>query len=184
MTSKYQEVSKLLSEAKVLAHIAGPSGSGKTTLVNRFTKKFPNINFIDLDVFDDQAERILGYDKIRKKQYTDKMLLTLYKKRQQLMDRYIQTSKKPIIFAGHHLEAKYVLKFPTKNRFLLNVDAKTSAHRGWLRSQTEDPKYRRLKSDIPKDIRAAKEDIAWLKSQGYKTTSPKQIEQWIKDLIR
>jgi len=166
---------------KVLAHIAGPSGSGKTTIATVLAKKYPNIKFTDLDDFDDEAERLLGWDGIKKRKYTNKMLYTLYKKRQQLLDNHIRSSKKPIVYVGHHLEAEHVLKIPTDNRFLLNVDAKTSAYRGWKRSQSEDPKYRRLKKEIPDDVRAAQEDIDWLKKNKYVVMSPKQIDKWIKN---
>jgi len=161
--------------AKVLAHIAGPSGSGKTTIVNVINKKYKNIVAKDLDDFDDEAERQLGWDNIRKKQYTGKMLKTLYHKRQELMDNFIDQSKKPIVFAGHHLEAKRVLKIPTTNKYRLDVSAKESAYRGYKRSLTEDPKYRRYKEDLPSDIRAANEDIDFLTKNKYKPFSHKEI---------
>ncbi len=143
-------------ESQVLAHISGSSGSGKTFLANKLQKVYPNIIFKDLDEFDDEATEILGFT-IKKNNYTDQMLETLAKKRQELMDDFIKQSNKPIIFVGHHTEGDYVLDIPTKNRFLLNVDAKTSAYRAYIRSQKEDPKHRRTLEELPQDEKEAQE---------------------------
>jgi adenylylsulfate kinase-like enzyme len=161
--------------AKVIAHIAGPSGSGKTTLVNKLNKRRNNLIAVDLDQFDEEAEKQLGWERIRKKNYTSRMLKTLAGRRQTLMDNYIKSSKKPIVFAGHHYEDKHVLRIPTKNRFLLDVNAKTSARRAYRRSQKEAPRYRRLLSELPQDIKEAQEDINKLRKLHYKPMSPRDI---------
>jgi ABC-type oligopeptide transport system ATPase subunit len=168
-------------ENDVLAHIAGASGSGKTTLGNKLASSYSGIIVKDLDEFDDEAERMLGWSNIRKKDYTDEMLLKLAKTRQQLMDDFIKRSNKPMIFVGHHTEGDHVLHIPTKNRFLLNVDAKTSAWRGYQRSQKEDPKYRRTLEELPQDEKEAQETIDWLLRNGYKSLSHDQILQWMTD---
>ena len=169
-----------IASNKVLAHVAGPSGSGKTTLVDKFSKLFPEINFVDLDEFDEEAEKILNYESIRKFNYTDEMLLKLYNKRQELMDKYIEESDKPVIFAGHHKEGDHVLNIPTQNKFLLDVDAETSAKRAWKRSQSEDPKYKRDIKDLPLDIQEAQEDIDFLLGSGYSPMSADDIEEFVR----
>ena len=166
-------------KSKVLAHISGASGSGKTTLINNLSKKYKNINFKDLDDFDDLAVKQLGWDNVKKNDYTDKMLRTLANRRQKLIDDFIRKSNKPIVFAGIHVEGDNVQRIPTENRFLLNVNAKTSAWRAYKRSQTEDPKYRRKKSELPLDIKDAQEIIDWLLKNGYKPMSVSQIEKEI-----
>jgi uridine kinase len=89
-------------EGEVLAHIAGASGSGKTTLGHEIASSYSGIVVKDLDEFDDEAEKILGYSDVRKKDYTDEMLSNLAKTRQQLMDDFIKRSNKPMVFVGHH----------------------------------------------------------------------------------
>ena len=56
-------------ENNVLAHIAGASGSGKTTLGNKLANLYSGIIVKDLDEFDDEAERILGWSNIKKNNY-------------------------------------------------------------------------------------------------------------------
>lgn len=168
-------------EGKILAHIAGASGSGKTTLANKLSTIYPNIIFKDLDDFDDEAVALLNWTNIRKNDYTDKMLFDLAKLRQQLMDNFIKSTSKSIIFVGHHTEGDNVLYIPTKNKFLLNVDAKTSAFRAYQRSQNEDPKYRRTLEDLPSDEKEAQEVINWLLKSGYKSLTHDQILQWMKN---
>jgi ABC-type oligopeptide transport system ATPase subunit len=168
-------------ENEVLAHIAGASGSGKTTLGNEITSSYSGIVVKDLDEFDDEAEKMLGYSDVRKKDYTDEMLSKLAKTRQQLMDDFIKRSNKPIVFVGHHTEGDHVLHVPTNNRFLLDVNAKTSAWRGYQRSQKEDPKYRRSLEELPQDEKEAEETINWLLKNGYKPLSRNQILQWMEE---
>ncbi len=168
-----------LLEGEVLAHISGASGSGKTTLANKLSLIHPHIAFKDLDEFDEEAEEILGWSKINKKNYTDEMLLHLANLRQKLMDDFIKKTNQPIIFVGHHMEGDNVLYIPTKNKFLLNVDAKTSAKRAYQRSQTEDPKHRRTLEELPDDESEAQETIDWLVNNGYKPMSHDQIAKWL-----
>lgn len=170
-------------ESQVIAHIAGASGSGKTTLANQLAAVHSNVIFKDLDEFDEQAEQILGWNNIRKKDYTDVMLLKLARMRQSLMDDFIKKSNKPIVFVGHHTEGEHVLDIPVKNKFLLNVDAKTSSWRGYQRSQKEEPKYRRTMEELPQDEREAQETIDSLLKHGYKPLSHEEIGQWLKGQI-
>lgn len=165
-------------ESVVLSHISGASGSGKTTLANQLSTKYPNIIFKDLDEFDDDATRLLGYN-IKKSEYTDEMLKTLFDKRQELINEFIKQSKKPIIFVGHHTEGDYVLNIPTSNRFILDTDAKTSAWRAYLRSQKEDPKFRRKIEELLDDEQEAQEIINFLKKNGYKSMSQQDVFNWV-----
>lgn len=166
-------------EGEVLAHIAGASGSGKTTLGRELASSHSSIIVKDLDEFDDEAENMLGYLDVGKKDYTDEMLSQLAKLRQHLMDDFIKRNNKPIVFVGHHTEGDHVLHVPTKNRFLLDVNAKTSAWRGYQRSQKEDSKYRRTLEELPQDEKEAQETIDWLLRNGYKLLSRNQILQWM-----
>lgn len=171
---------KRFLESKVLAHISGASGSGKTSIANELNLLYPHISFIDLDDFDEQAEKILNY-KVSKKHYTDKMLFKLAQKRQELMDKFIKESKNPIIFVGHHTEGDQVLYIPTETRILLNTDAKTSAWRAYLRSQNEKPEHRRTLEELPKDEKEAQEVIDWLLKNGYKSMSKQEILRWMRE---
>jgi ABC-type oligopeptide transport system ATPase subunit len=166
-------------ENRVLAHVAGPSGSGKTTLAKQLAAVHYDVLFKDLDDFDDEGEKLLGFDDIQKKNYTDEMLQQLAAKRQALMNDFVKKADKPIVFVGHHTEGDHVLDIPTNNRFLLNTDAKTSAKRGYQRSQNEDPKHRRTIDEIPEDEKEAQKIIDWLLSNGYKPLSKKEITQWM-----
>ncbi len=168
---------------KVLGHIGGPSGSGKTTLLNELSIKYPQINFKDLDEFDDEACYDLGYFEINKDDFNDQMLKELADKRQELMDNYIKESKKPIVFGGYHTEDKYVLDIPTNNRWLLNTDAKTSAKRAYQRSLKEEPRFRRLESELPQDTQEAEEYINFLKSNNYQPLSAEEISQKVGNYV-
>lgn len=168
-------------EGQVLAHISGASGSGKTYLANELSKVYPSVIFKDLDEFDDEAVDILKYNNIRKSQYTDDMLLKLANLRQKLMDEFVAHHNKPIIFVGHHTEGEHVLNISTKNKFLLNVDAKTSAWQAYLRSQKEDIKHRRTLEELPEDEKEAQEVINYLLKNGYKKLDSKEIKDWMKN---
>jgi 2'-5' RNA ligase/adenylate kinase family enzyme len=151
----------------VLAHIAGPSGSGKTTIGDLIAEKYPGLRVVDLDRFDDEAEVALGWDRIRKKDYTDKMLGELAAKRQGLMDKWLSESKVPTVLVGHHTEGPHTLDIDTDKRILLDVDAREAASRAYKRSLSEDRQYRRLKSEIPRDAKRNQEDIKDLIAMGY-----------------
>jgi len=172
------------NNSKVLAHIAGPSGSGKTTILNDLSKKYPSVDFKDLDDFDDKAVEILGWKNVPKKQFTDKMIKSLAAKRQELMNAYIAGSGKQIVFGGHHTEGDTVLEIPTNNKWMLDVDARTSALRAYQRSQNEDQKFRRLKSELPSDTQEAQEIIDFLKTNGYKPMSAIAIDAWMAKNIK
>lgn len=163
----------------VICHISGPSGSGKTTLLNKIQKLFPNVICKDLDEFDEQAEDILEYSNIKKKNYSDEMLKNLFNKRQELLDKFIKNSDKPIILGGHHTEDKYVLNVHTNNKFRINVGPITSAYRAYLRSQKEDLKYRRTLDELPFDIKEAKDVISELNKLGYEPKSKEEIIKFI-----
>jgi hypothetical protein len=169
-----------MNDSKVLAHIAGPSGCGKTTLAQEFSKIFKTIKFKDLDVFDYEARVILGWKDVRKRTYTDEMLLALYTERQALLDSYVARSSKPVIFVGIHNEGVHVLKINTTNRFLLNTDAKTSAMRRIKRSATAAPDRQLSNDDMDQHVRQAQGTIDWLEDQGYKAMTVVQLELWIK----
>ncbi len=165
---------------KVLAHVAGPSGSGKTTLVDNVKKKYGDkIEARDLDEFDEAAVDSLGWSKIKKNDYTDDMLKKLTVKRQQLMNEWLSQQKKPVVLAGHHWEGEHVLDIPTKNRFMLDVDAETAAQRAYERSQKEPEQSRRKIEELPDDIKEAQSDIDKLESMGYERRSRDDIEKWI-----
>lgn len=166
-------------EPSVLAHIAGASGSGKTTLGRRIARLHPNLAVKDLDEFDDEAEQNLGYAGVSKRDYTTEMLSELAGRRQQLMDSFVSSSKSPVVFVGHHTEGDHVLRIPTENRFLLDVDARTSARRGYQRSQKGDPKYRRTLEELPQDEQEARETIDWLRNNGYQPLKKDHILRWI-----
>jgi adenylate kinase family enzyme len=168
-----------LARQEVLAHISGPSGSGKTTLAEKLAKKYPGIIFKDLDELDEEAVEQLGWGKIRKRNFSDQMLKSLADRRQKLMDEFILGSSRPIVFVGIHTEGPYVLNIPTKNRFLLDVDAEESAYRAYKRSQNEEPQYRRTLAELPGDITEAQKDIDFLLGHGYKPMSLGEISQWI-----
>ncbi len=170
----------LEDKSKVLAHIGGASGSGKTTLANKLQTLHPDISFKDLDEFDDEAVDKLGWNKIRKNDYDDEMLGKLASLRQELMDKYIKDKDNKIVLLGHHTEGDHVLNIPTKNRFLLDVDARTSAMRAYNRSQKEKSEHRRTIEELPGDIKEAEKDIEFLKNSGYKPMSHESVEEWIR----
>jgi hypothetical protein len=173
---------------KVLAHVGGASGSGKTTLVNEMSEQYPDVLFRDLDEFDDQAVVNLGWEDIRKRDYTDEMLQQLADERQRLMDEFVDEADKPVVFAGHHteghrVEGSRVLDIPTENRFLLDVDAETSAQRAFDRSQTAPVGKRRTMEEMPEDIAEAQEMIDQLTGLGYEAHSPDVVRQKIVELM-
>lgn len=167
----------------VICHISGPSGSGKTTLLNKIQKLFPNVVCKDLDELDEQAENILGYSNIKKKNYSDKMLKNLFNKRQELLNKFVKNSNKPIILGGHHTEGRYVLDIHTDNKFRINIGPITSAYRAYLRSQKEDPKYKRTLDELPFDIKEAKETIDELNKLNYEPKSTEEIIKFISNLL-
>lgn len=164
--------------ATAIAHIAGASGSGKTTLGNKLQEKHKNIHVKDLDDFDDEASEHL-YPGVPKKKYTDEMINTLAGQRQWMLDDFMANSDKPVVLVGHHTEGKHQLHIPAESKYLLDVDAKTSAMRAFKRSQTEKPEHRRKMSELPLDEKEAQQDIDFLDKAGYKRMSPQQIEDAI-----
>jgi hypothetical protein len=159
----------LMIAGNVLAHIGGASGSGKTHLLEALKAKYPHLNTKDLDEFDEQGEKDLGYKHIRKKDYNDEMLLNLAKKRQELMDKYI-ASNDNIVLGGHHTEAEHVLKIPTANKMLLDRGPLRSSIQGYIRSQISGQHPRSI-FDLRSDYAEANDTIRDLKKDSYKPQS-------------
>lgn len=157
-------------ESKVIAHIAGPSGSGKTTLGERLAKMHPHIHVKDLDDFDDEATKSL-YPGVRKNDYTDEMLAESARRRQKLLDSFVSSSQKPIVFVGHHTEGDHSLEIPTNNRVLLNTSAKESSRRALARN------IRGNHGGDPKEMTPAsmQKEISDLEQQGYFPAGPDEI---------
>jgi adenylate kinase family enzyme len=168
--------------SNVLCHIAGPSGSGKTTLAKKL--KHPNLVVRDLDDFDDAAVALLGWTEIPKKDFDDKMLCCLATKRQELLDEFLEEEEDLVVLVGNHREGKYIIDIPTDNRFLLDVSAEVSARRAYERSQKESPKHRRKLSELPEDIKEAKDEIKWLRSRGYTAMSESAIIKWVQEHVK
>jgi hypothetical protein len=168
-----------LPQTKVLAHIAGPSGSGKTEISYALSKNITNIDFKDLDEFDEEAVKSFGWENIPKNDYTDTMLKRLGTKKQALLNAYLKQTRKPVIFVGHHVESDHILKFPAGVRVLLSVSPRTAALR---RHKTQGYTKERLHQDIG----IGKEDVTYLKTQGYIAMPPQKvytlIMRWSKEL--
>ncbi len=169
--------------SNIICHIAGASGSGKTTILEEINKLWPHIVAKDLDEFDDEACQILGFDGIPKKNWPNERLRLLAEKRQEIMDKFIEEQTQPIVFAGHHWEDIHILHIPTEHKFMLDVDAETSAQRAYRRSQNGDLKHRRTLEELPLDIADAKKDIDFILSQGYEKKSPEEILKFIEQYI-
>ena len=177
---------KLLSqrESKVICVISGPSGSGKTTLLNKLSEEFETIEFKDLDELDNEASDILQLPDKTSKKWKDSLEKKLFESRQILMDDVIENSNKDLVFGGIPFEDEYELKFPEgTKKFLLSVDAETSAQRAYQRSQHEDIKTRRKLSELPDDIQDAKDDIERLKKSGYEEASEEEIRDYISKFV-
>jgi len=157
----------------VLAHIGGASGAGKTHLLEALKAKYPHLNTKDLDEFDEQGEKDLGYKHIRKKDYNDEMLALLAGKRQELMDKYIQGNDN-IVLGGHHTEADHVLKIPTANKMLLDRGPLRSSIQGYIRSQISGQHPRSI-FDLRSDYAEANDTIRDLKKDRYKPQSYNEI---------
>ena len=156
--------------AAVIGHIGGASGSGKTTLLSQARRQYPGLVTKDLDDFDNQAERQLGWASVRKNDYTDKMLGTLASKRQILMDGFLEKNKdKPVLLGGHHTEAGHVLGIPTDNKMMLNTGPLRSAWRGYRRDE------QRKLHELPSDYREARDTLKELKGLGYRAMSSSAI---------
>ena len=163
-----------LEKLGVLAHISGASGSGKTTILNSLSKAHPGLVVKDLDEIDEEAEQQLGFSDIRKRNYTDKMLSSLAGRRQELLDTFLKkNSRRPVVLGGHHTEGPHVLKFPTKNRVMLDTGPVRSAWRGYLRDDT-----RKLR-EFPSDYREARETIDDLVGSGYTPVSASDIKNLV-----
>lgn len=168
---------------KILCHIDGPSGSGKTTLVKRIEELHLPLVIKDLDEFDDEACTTLGLDSTQKAQWTEADYNNLVQLRTKLMNQFVETSTEPIVFAGSNREEQIIIPIHTDHKFLLDVDAETSARRAYERSQTEDPKYRRTLEELPLDIKEAQEVIDILTSEGYEKVSTDQVIEFIKNSV-
>lgn len=157
----------------VIAHIGGASGSGKTHLLEALKAKYPHLNTKDLDEFDEQGEKDLGYKHIRKKNYSDEMLANLAKKRQELMDQYIGSNDN-IVLGGHHTEADHILSIPTNNKMLLDRGPLRSSIQGYIRSQISGQHPRSI-FDLRSDYAEANDTIRDLKKENYKPHSYNDI---------
>lgn len=169
----------LVRGKKVLAHIGGPSGAGKTELVNTLQPKVKNIRLVDLDQFDDEATKLLGWEGTPKNDYTNKMLSELHKARQDLINKFIKKSSKPIVFFGHTTEAGKETKLPTTVRILLSTNPKTAAvRRGKAKGLG--------KKDLSDLIKTGREDVGFMKGRGYISLNSRQVYNlilnWSKEL--
>ena len=169
--------------SNVICHIAGPSGSGKTTILKKIQEKYPQVIAKDLDEFDDQASAILNLDSTEKKNWKDDDFKRLADLRQELMDEFIKQARGPVVFGGHHREDVHILRIPTANNFLIDVDAHTSALRAYHRSQSENPKHRRKIEDLPFDRGEAQQEMDFLLAHGYTRKSEDEILQFIGDRL-
>lgn len=164
---------------KVIAHISGPSGSGKTELVNILQSRVKNIHLVDLDQFDDEAIESLGWTNIPKNDYSEKMLDTLHKKRQGLIDRFIRQSSKPIIFFGHTTEAGRETHLPAHTRILLSTSPKKAAVRRGKAQKLSPQELLNL-------IKVGKEDVSFFRGKGYVPMTSREIYNqilvWSKEL--
>lgn len=164
-----------VDQPKVLAHIAGPSGAGKTELVNKLGESIKNVDLVDLDIFDEQAVKVLGWEAKPKNGYSDAMLNQLHDVRQSLIDDYIAKSDKPIIFFGHHIEGDNVTDLPAADHFLLNVSPTKAALNAARRPG-------KTSEQVKEDIQIGKRDVAQLKALGYEPLSSRAIFSKIKEL--
>ena len=168
------------SNVRLLCVISGPSGSGKTTLLKALSEEFPAIEFRDLDEFDNEVVDILDLPSKQSKSWSAADGKLLFEKRQQLMDDVIENSDKSLVFGGIPFEDDKELRFPSETKkFLLGVDAKTSAMRAYKRSQTEGPNSRRKLSELPLDEQDAQADIDRLLKSGYEYASEDQIRDFL-----
>lgn len=168
--------------ASVLAHVGGASGSGKTTLGERLSREYPQLLVKDVDEFDDAAVEALGWKDILKRKYTNKMLKELAVKRQELHDKWTHAALmegKKVVLVGHIREGLHTVNIPGGKKFLLDVDAETSARRAMARSQKEEPRFRRTEAELPDDIKEAQDDIDWFKVRGYHPASADAISKWV-----
>jgi energy-coupling factor transporter ATP-binding protein EcfA2 len=166
----------LEKKADVVAHIAGPSGSGKTTLLSKLRISIPDLVVKDLDDFDTEARKKLGWKGVKKKEYTDEMLSKLHTARQVALNSFLKHNKdRKVVLGGHHIEGPNVTTIPEGHKFLLNTGALQSAVRNVRRSKNSGG----LKGygDIPRFWRIAGKDIKQLRGMGYVNRSPSQIEE-------
>jgi len=157
---------------KVLAHVGGPSGAGKTELVIALTPKVKNIELRDLDEFDDYAVDAMGLNGVSKNDYTNQMLLQHHRKKQHIIDNFIQKSSKPIIFFGHTEEAGNEIQLPTSVRILLSTNPRTASIRRAKNRELSPQELRDL-------IRTGREDIKYLRGKGYIPMTARQIYNMI-----
>jgi shikimate kinase len=170
----------LCQKAKVICVISGASGSGKTTLLDKLAKEFESIEFKDLDEFDNEVTDILSLPDKSSKKWNDSTEEDLFRGRQVLMDSVIENSNKNLVLGGIPFEDEYELRFPSgTKKFLLDIDANTSAQRAYERSQHENIKSRRKLSELPSDIEDARKDIERLIKSGYQRASEAEIRAYI-----
>ena len=165
----------------VIAHIAGPSGSGKTTLLHEIKRQFPHYSTVDIDEFDEAAEKNLGYQNTRKNNYSDAMLSSLNAEKQRILNAFIAKNKN-VVLAGHHTEGGYHLNIPTTNRFMLSTSPRVSAYRAFEREKGQHPGHERLESEIPADIRENQKIVKELRGFGYKRVGANDVLEYLRNL--
>ena len=173
-----EQIHSLYGE-KVLAHVAGPSGSGKTELVNTLTPIVRNISLRDLDEFDDFAAERMGMLDISKNEYSDRELYLHHTLKQNLIDQFIRSSNKPVIFFGHIEESGREIKLNTSTRILLTTSPRHAAIR---RARNRNLSRKALQELI----RIGYSDVKYYKSRGYVPMSSRQVYAliltWSKDM--
>jgi adenylate kinase family enzyme len=173
-----------MNTARVLCHIAGPSGAGKSTLLERIATLFPGIVTKDLDDFDDEGSKMLGLDAVKKKDWQDENFGKLAKIKQELLDEFLTLNVgKHIVLAGFHTEDEFSLTIPTKNKFLLNVDAETCARRALERGCLKGTEHMKYVQDLPQRIKEAQEEIKARLNDCYVMKSDEEIIDWLKKQI-
>lgn len=168
----------------ILYHIAGPSGSGKTTLQKRISQEIQGVICKDLDDFDNEASNTLGLNSVHRRTWSEDSYIKLANKREELMNNFVLNSELPVIFVGNNREGRIVIDVPAKNKYLLDIDAETSAKRAYERSQKESLEHRRDIKDLQFDIKEAQETIEFYSSQGYVRKNAEDIISEIKNLSK
>lgn len=178
-----------VDKPKILCHIAGPSGCGKTTLMNTLKEKYPKFEYKDLDDFDDGAMKYVpsSFRNLPRSVWSNEVFDNMFNKKQELFDKFINRSSKPVVIVGIHNEWFRELDFKTPNKFLLNIDAETAAIRAINRAkkgnQTHSNHDNNTKDSVDMWNRRnqAQQDILWLCRHGYIKKHVSEIEQFLKE---
>lgn len=130
--------------SRVLAHLAAPTGAGKTWLLDALARQLPWIVPIELDAIDEEACRLLGWERAWRATHWGPQRAAYFQSvRQRLFDRRVWAYPwARLVVAGFHREGMIEYRFDALLRIRIAVPPLLAAFRRHRRDAGAIPRSR------------------------------------------